>query len=92
LNNSETCVSSLNVSGIKILSNNVVIGGSNANNILQDGNAGRLKIGSGTTDYSLIGTLDTDYNTRNTKIFLNNNTCNFAGAPGYSILGNWWWW
>jgi hypothetical protein len=39
-----TCRSSLNVSGITILSNNVVIGGSAANNILQVGNAGRLKL------------------------------------------------
>ncbi len=29
-------------------------------NILQVGNAGRLKIGSGTTNYSLIRTLDAD--------------------------------
>ncbi len=42
-----TCISSLNVSWIAILSNNVVIGGSNANNILHVGNAGRSKIGSG---------------------------------------------
>jgi hypothetical protein len=42
-----------------------------------------LKIGSGTTDYTLIGTLDTDYNTTNTKLFLNGNTCNSAGAPGF---------
>ncbi len=37
-----------------ILWNNVVIGGSNANNILHVGNAGRLKIGSGSNGYSLI--------------------------------------
>jgi hypothetical protein len=28
----------------------------------------RLKIGSGTTDFTLIGTLDTDNNSTNTKI------------------------
>ena len=47
------------------------------------GNAGRLKIGSGTTDFSLIGTLDTDDNATNTKIFLNGNTCTYAGAAGF---------
>ena len=30
------------------------------NNILQVGGAGRLRISTGTTDYSLLGTLDTD--------------------------------
>jgi hypothetical protein len=70
LNTVTTCISSFNVSGITIISNNVVIGGSAANNILQVINAGRLKIGSGATDYSLIGTSYTDYNTTNTKIFI----------------------
>jgi hypothetical protein len=37
LNNATTCISSLKVSGITILSNNIVIGGSAANNILQVG-------------------------------------------------------
>ncbi len=77
-----TCISSLNVSGITILSNNAVIGGSAAKNILQVGNAGRLKVGSGASDYSSIGTLDTDDKTTNSKIFINGNTCNSAGAPG----------
>ncbi len=49
---------------------------------LQVGGAGRLKIGSGTTDHSFLGTLDTDSNTTNTKIFWSGNTCNFAGTPG----------
>ncbi len=30
----------------------------------------------------MIGTLDTDDNATNTKIFINGNTCNNAGAPG----------
>ncbi len=46
-----TCISSLNVSEITILSNNVVIGGSNADNILQIGKSGWLELGSGTTVY-----------------------------------------
>ena len=62
---------------------NVGIGTITAGSILQVGNAGRLKIGSGTTDYSLIGTLDTDDNATNTKIFINGNTCTYAGAAGF---------
>ena len=62
---------------------NVGIATTTPNNILQVGDAGRLKIGSGTTDYTLIGTLDTDNNTTNTKIFINGNTCSYAGAPGF---------
>ncbi len=77
-----TCISSLNVPGITTSSNNLVIGSGVANYILQVGNAGRLRIGSGTTDYTLIGTLDTDNDIPNTKIFLNGNTCNTAGYPG----------
>jgi len=65
------------------LNGNIGIGTTNpTSNILQIGNAGRLKIGSGTTDYTIIGTLDTDNNTTNTKIFLNGNTCTYAGAQG----------
>ena len=47
---------------------NVGIGTLTPNNILQVGGAGRLRISNGTTDYSLIGTLDTDgaTNTRTT--------------------------
>ena len=44
------------------------------NNILQVGNAGRLKIGSGTLDFTLIGTLDTDADTTNTRIVISGNT------------------
>jgi hypothetical protein len=67
---------------LTILSNgNVGIGTTNPTNILQIGNSGRLKIGSGTTDYTLMGTLDTD-GTTNTKIVLSGNTCTLTGATG----------
>jgi hypothetical protein len=41
-------------------SGNVGIGTTNPLNILQVGGAGRLRISNGTTDYSLLGTLDAD--------------------------------
>jgi hypothetical protein len=41
-----------------------------------------VKIGNGTTDFRIIGTLDTDNNTTNTKFFINGNTCTFVGAAG----------
>jgi hypothetical protein len=59
-------------------SGNVGIATTNPTNILQVGNAGRLKIGSGTTDYTLLGTIDTDGPT-NTRIVISGNT-----RPGYS--------
>jgi hypothetical protein len=52
LSQNTTASSNFNVSGITTLSNNIIIGSGVANNILQVGNAGRLKIGCGTTDYS----------------------------------------
>jgi hypothetical protein len=61
---------------------NVGIGTTNPLNILQVGDAGRLRIGSGITDYTIIGTRDTDDNTLNTKIFINGNTCTTANAAG----------
>jgi len=61
---------------------NVGIGTTNPNSIFQVGNAGRLRIGNGTTDYSIIGTLDTDNNATNSKIFISGNTCTYAGTPG----------
>ena len=70
------------MSGVTTLSNNVVIGSGPATNILQVGNTGRLKIGSGIIDYTVIGARDTDDNTLNTKISLNGNTCSYTGAPG----------
>ncbi len=42
---------------------NVGIGTANPLNILQVGDAGRLRISNGTTDYTIIGTRDTDDNT-----------------------------
>jgi hypothetical protein len=56
---------------------NVRIGTTTPNNILQVGNVGRLKIGSWTTYYTLIGTLDTD-GTSNTRIVISGNT---RGSP-----------
>jgi len=63
LSQNTTCLSYLNVSGVTTLSNNVVIGSGPATNILQVGNTGRLKIGSGITDYTVIGTRETYDNT-----------------------------
>jgi hypothetical protein len=51
----------------------VGIGTSSPSNILQVGNAGRLRISNGTTDYSLLGTLDSDGST-NTRIVISGNT------------------
>ncbi len=59
---------------------NVGIGTTNPLNILQIGDAGRLKIWSGIADYTITGTRDTDDNTLNTKIFINGNTCTTANA------------
>ncbi len=44
LNNSTTCISSLNISGITRLSGNVGIGTISSGSILQVGNARRLKL------------------------------------------------
>ena len=44
-----------------------------ATNILQVGAGGRLRISNGTTDYTLLGTLDTDGST-NTSIVISGNT------------------
>jgi hypothetical protein len=51
----------------------VGIGTTNPTNILQVGNAGRLRVSNGTTDYSLLGTLDSDGAT-NTRIVVSGNT------------------
>jgi hypothetical protein len=53
--------------------NNVGIGNNNPSQILQVGNAGRLRISNGTLDYSLLGTIDTDGAT-NTRIVVSGNT------------------
>ena len=52
---------------------NVGINTTAPSNILQVGNAGRLRISNGTTDYSLLGTLDSDSAT-NTRIVVSGNT------------------
>jgi|GEM_PF-2144065 len=52
---------------------NVGIGTTNPTNILQVGNAGRLRVSNGITDYSLFGTLDDDGPT-NTRIVISGNT------------------
>jgi hypothetical protein len=44
-----------------------------ATNVLQVGAGGRLRISNGATDYSMIGTIDTDGST-NTKIIISGNT------------------
>ena len=56
---------------------NVGVGITNPSSIFQIGNAGRLKISSGSTDYTLIGTNDTD-GTTNTKIVLSGTS---RGSP-----------
>ena len=61
---------------------NVGIATTNPTNIFQIGSAGRLRISNGTTDYSIIGTIDVDNNNTNTKIYLSGNTCTSAGTPG----------
>ena len=62
---------------------NVGIGTTNPANILQVGNAGRLRVANGTTDYSLLGTQDSDGPT-NTRIVVSGNTRpSFAGNLEY---------
>ena len=57
----------------------VGIGTTNPTNILQVGSSSRLRIANDTTDYSMIGTNDTD-GTTNTKIIISGNTR--ASVPG----------
>ena len=64
-------------------SGNVGIANVNPSQIFQVGNAGRLRISNGTTDYSLLGTIDTDGAT-NTRIVISGNTRpSYAGEIGY---------
>ncbi len=64
-------------------SGNVGIGTNNPNNILQVGDGGKLRISNNISDFSMIGTKDNvNDNTTNTKIFINGNTCPYAGAAG----------
>ncbi len=64
-------------------SGNVGIGTNNPLNILQVGDGEKLRISNDTSDFSIIGTKDNinEYTT-NTKIFINGNTCTYAGAAG----------
>jgi hypothetical protein len=59
---------------------NVGIGTNNPNNILQVGAGGRLRISNTNSDYTLIGTQDTDTDT-NTRIVLSGN--GRIGANGF---------
>jgi hypothetical protein len=52
---------------------NVGIGKTNPANILQVGEGGRFKIANGTTDYSIIGTIDTE-TSLNTRIVISGNS------------------
>ena len=68
--------SSANNSSLKFIitpTGNIGIGTPTPNNILQIGNAGRLRIANNISDYTIIGTADTD-DTTNTKIELSGNT------------------
>ena len=60
-------------------SGNIGIANSSPTQILQVGNAGRLRISNGTTDYSLLGTIDNNGGT-NTRIVVSGNTR--GGLPG----------
>jgi hypothetical protein len=68
--------SSANNSSLKFIitpTGNIGIGTPTPNNILQIGNAGRLRIANNISDYTILGTADTD-DTTNTKIELSGNS------------------
>lgn len=68
--------------------NNIGIGSVIPNNILQVGDGGRLRISNGTTDYTLIGTKETD-DTNNTSICLSAYTrAGFNGRIEYNSTTN----
>ena len=76
--------SSANNSSLKFIitpTGNIGIGTPTPNNILQIGNAGRLRIANNISDYTIIGTADTD-DTTNTKIELSGNTRSGTAAAG----------
>lgn len=71
--NDDSTYASISNARISILpSGNVGIGNTNPLNILQIGNAGRLRISNDNTDYTLIGTIDTD-TSLNSKIIISGN-------------------
>ena len=77
-------VSATNNSSVKMSitpTGNVGIGITNPPNILQIGNAGRLRIANNISDYTIIGTADAD-DTTNTKIEISGNTRNGASQGG----------
>ena len=61
---------------------NVGIGKTNPTQILQVGNAGRLRISNGTDDYSILGTIDND-GPLNTRIVVSGNTRGNTGHIEY---------
>jgi hypothetical protein len=62
---------------------NVGIANANPSQILQVGNAGRLRISNGTDDYSIIGTIDND-GPLNTRVVVSGNTRpTYAGNIDY---------
>jgi hypothetical protein len=71
--NDDSTYASISNARISILpSGNVGIGNTNPLNILQIGNGGRLRISNDNTDYTLIGTIDTD-TSLNSKIIISGN-------------------
>ena len=76
--------SAANTSSTKLTilpSGNVGIGTQTPIAILQVGNAGRLRIANTSSDYTILGTADTDDST-NTKIELSGNTRDGSGSGG----------
>ena len=76
--------SSANNSSVKMSitpTGNVGIGITNPPNILQIGNAGRLRVANNISDYTIIGTANAD-DTTNTKIEISGNTRNGASQGG----------
>jgi hypothetical protein len=71
-NDNSTYASTANARISILPSGNVGIGNTRPSNILQVGNAGRLRISNDNTDYTLIGTIDTDAS-NNSKIIISGN-------------------
>ena len=71
-NDNTTFASTANARITILPSGNVGIGNTRPNNLFQVGNAGRLRISNDNTDYTLIGTIDTDAS-NNSKIVISGN-------------------